>query len=86
MTWLQHLLGLDNASGQPYLLWSGVGSDLGELAIVGGLVSMIRRHNCHVKPCWRVGRHQVEGTSWTVCARHHPTGAPSAADVEEAGQ
>jgi hypothetical protein len=81
VNWLAHVLGLDNGSGMPYLAWSGPGADLGELAIVGGMVNMARRHNCHVKGCWRVGRHPVAGTAWTVCARHHPEGAPSATDV-----
>lgn len=79
--WLMHVLGLDNASGAPYLAWSGVGGDLGYLAIIG---TLIRRHNCHVHGCLRVGRHPVTGTDYVVCRRHHPDGAPTAADVREA--
>ena len=83
-TWLAHVLGLDDAAGHWYLWWSGAGSDVSELAIVGALVAQVRRHNCHVKGCPRVGRFLAEGTSWRVCHKHHPTGAPSAADVREA--
>lgn len=61
-----HWLGLDNEAGRPYAFWSGAGSDLGYLAIIGG---MWRKHNCHSKGCWRVGRHHVDGTPW--CDRHH---------------
>ena len=71
---LLHWLGIDTASGPWYAFWSGFGSDLGELAVVGALLNVARRHNCHVHGCWRVGRHQVEGTPHVVCRRHHPDG------------
>ncbi len=77
-----HWLGLDPGYWQAF--WQGAGADLGELAIIGGMINMARRHNCHVKGCFRVGRHPVEGTPWVVCARHHPTGAPTHADVMQA--
>jgi len=76
MTWLVHVLGLDNASGMPYLAWSGVGGDLGYLAVVGALVAHYKRHTCHVNSprfCWRPGTHPVEGTPFRACRRHHPT-------------
>jgi hypothetical protein len=71
---LSHLLGLDNLSGPWYGFWSGFGSDIGELAIVGGLLAMVRRHNCHMHGCWRIGRHPttVNGVQFVVCRRHHP--------------
>ncbi len=72
MGWLLHILGLDNLSGRWYAFWSGFGSDLGEVAIVGGLVSLVRHRTCHVHRCWRLGRHQVAGTPHVVCRRHHP--------------
>lgn len=81
MSWLVHVLGLDNLSGPWYGFWSGAGSDLGELAIVGGLIGLLRKHNCHVHGCPRIGRHKIAGTDWVVCRRHHPDDAPSAADV-----
>lgn len=84
MNWLAHILGLDNGGGMPYLAWSGFGSDLSEFAIVGALLAHVRRHNCHVHGCLRVGRHPVSGTGFVVCRRHHPDGAPTAADVREA--
>ena len=81
MHWLQHFLGLDNASGTAYLAWSGFGGDLAELAIVGGLLTIVRRHNCHAKRCWRVGRHKVPGTEFICCSRHTPGGAPTHAHI-----
>lgn len=74
---LIHLLGIDDVSGHAYAFWSGFGSDLGELAIVGGLLAMIRKHNCHVHRCWRIARHPVAGTEHIVCRKHHPKGAPT---------
>jgi hypothetical protein len=70
---LAHFLGLDNASGTAYLAWSGFGGDLAELAIVGGLLTIVRRHNCEVHRCWRMGRHSTDG-GHMVCRKHHPDG------------
>lgn len=84
MGWLTHVLALDDGSSRWYLWWSGIGADLGEVAIVVSLFAGVRRHNCHVHRCLRVGRHPVAGTTYVVCRRHHPDGAPTAADVREA--
>ena len=73
--WLSHVLGLDDPAGHWYLFWSGVGSDLGEIAIVGTLVTTYRRHTCHVTAprfCWRLGVHPIDGTAYRACGRHHP--------------
>lgn len=80
--WLQNLIqlmfGFRNGDGNSpaYLFWSGAGSDLGELAIVVGLVSIYRRHNCQLKGCWRIGRHEYTepdtGVKRLMCWRHHP--------------
>lgn len=81
MNWLSHLLGLDNGSGRWYLWWSGMGANLGEFAIVGALSANVRRHNCHVEGCWRIGRHPVIGTAFICCRKHTPNGAPTHAQV-----
>ncbi len=71
-----HWLGLDSGSGPAYLAWSGFGSDLGELTLVGGLLAVYRRHNCHTRWCWRVGHHDftdtTAGLTYRLCARCHP--------------
>ena len=74
MHWLAHWLGMDNGSGPIYLAWSGWGGDLSTLAIAGGLVGLLRKHNCHVHGCWRLARHPVEGTPYVVCRKHNPGG------------
>lgn len=81
---LSNFFGVTNEAGPGYGFWSGVGSDIGEVAIIGAIVAAYRRHNCHVKGCWRIQRHQVEGTPYIVCRKHHPsTGhtAPTAHQV-----
>ena len=61
---LLHFFGIDDTSGRWYAFWSGFGSDLGELAIVGAI---LRHVNCHEKGCWRLGRH-YQGT--VACHKH----------------
>jgi hypothetical protein len=68
--WLSHFFGLDNLSGPFYGFWSGVGSDIGEVTIIGGLVTIGRHKNCHVKGCWRIGRHHHG--PYLLCSKHHP--------------
>ena len=46
-------------SGSIYGFWSGFGSDIGEVAILGGVVQLARKHNCHTKGCWRVSQHET---------------------------
>lgn len=69
-------MGLDNAAGPWYLFWSGIGSDITELAIIGGLISIYRRHNCGVRWCCRLGRHEFTdpggGMTHLLCRKHHP--------------
>lgn len=77
ITFLQHVMGLDDASGNWYLWWSGIGADLGML---GGAVALIRKHQCHVTKCWRLGKHQLPDTPWVVCTTHHPEEPPTAKD------
>jgi hypothetical protein len=78
---LLHILGIDTATGPWYAFWSGIGADLGELAVIGGLIALYRRHNCHVQGCWHIGHLPVEGTPWVVCRWHSPGGKPTHADI-----
>jgi hypothetical protein len=81
--WLLHVAGITNLSGHWYGFWSGIGSDLGELAIVGGLATVVRSRNCEVHHCWRLGHHAT-AAGHKVCRVHSPTGAPTHADVLQA--
>lgn len=84
--WLAMHTGSLNTSGAPpdYNFWSGFGSDIGEIAIIGGLISIYRKHNCHVKGCWRIARHPVTGTDYIVCRKHHPLDDPTHQEVIDA--
>jgi hypothetical protein len=61
---------------QYYNFWSGFGSDLGEATLITavalGVYTGVRRVNCHVKGCWRIGRHALDGTPYVLCRHHHP--------------
>lgn len=74
--WFLHVTGADDTSGTWYGFWSGFGSDIGEFAIAGALVGVIRRHNCQQKRCWRIGRHPFTnpdtGVIRLLCWKHHP--------------
>jgi hypothetical protein len=59
--------------GQGYQFWSGIGSDLGEIAIIAAVFAFWRRHNCHVNGCWRLAWHPSDDHGGhTVCRHHHP--------------
>lgn len=64
--------GVIDEGGKGYGFFSGVGSDIGELAIIGGLISIYRKHTCHIDGCWRIAKHPVEGTPYVACRKHHP--------------
>lgn len=75
--------GTSNGASRAYDFWSGFGSDIGELTLVGTMLAMIRQHACEVKPCWRLGRHQT-AAGHKVCRVHHPDGHLTAAKVHRA--
>lgn len=75
--------GITNAAGHAYSFWSGIGSDLGEITIIGGLLMVLRKHNCEVHGCWRLGRHQT-GAGHHVCRGHHPDDPLTRQDVLDA--
>lgn len=80
---LLHVLGVDNVSGQWYGFWSGFA---GDLSILAAPLVLMRKHNCHVRGCPRLGRHPVAGTTYAVCRRHHPDDHPRAVDIQKEAQ
>lgn len=78
-----HITGADNVSGEWYGFWSGFGSDISEFALFGALLGLLRKHNCEVQRCWRIGRHRTNA-GHMVCRRHHPDNALTHTDVIEA--
>jgi hypothetical protein len=72
LVWLYHGLRWTWADPTGYNVVSGIGSDLGELAILGAALAWLRRHNCHVRRCWRLGWHPHPDHGHLVCRAHHP--------------
>ena len=76
-TQILHVFGVDNVSGKWYGFWSGFG---GDVAIIGSFVAapvlLWRKHNCGVRWCWRIARHDYTdpetGITHALCRRHHP--------------
>jgi hypothetical protein len=58
-----------------------ISGPLADITLLGGAYAIARRHNCHVKGCWRVARAQVPGTGYIVCRKHHPHDPPTAEKV-----
>ncbi len=58
-------------SGRGYQFWSGIGSDVGEVTLLGALVAVWSKHNCHIHRCWRVGWHPSKKYGGHVVCRHH---------------
>jgi hypothetical protein len=87
--WLVHQAGVDYGAPYgrwvPYDFWSGAGSDLSEVALLGGLIGFLRHRNCEVKGCWRLGRHQT-AAQHNVCRKHHPDDHLTAGQVIDAHQ
>jgi hypothetical protein len=87
MTWLLHWLyvhtGTGNEAGSYYAFWSGFGSDLGEITLLGAVIALLRHGNCEVRGCWRLGRHATAARH-KVCRRHHPGDHLTAEDVHAA--
>jgi hypothetical protein len=74
--WLAIHTGTDNESGPYYGFLSGAGSDLGEVTLLGGLLAVCKKHNCHTRWCWRFGNHdftdEATGITFRLCRRCHP--------------
>ena len=76
---LGHLIGADG--NEWYNFWSGMGADLGQVALIGAAIGLYRKHLCHVHRCWRLAKQPVEDTTWLVCHKHHPDGKPTGATM-----
>ena len=73
--WAQIHFGITNEAGPYYGFFSGSGSDLGEVAIIGGIATLVaglwHKFNCHNEGCPRIGLHAVAGGTYVVCRKHH---------------
>jgi hypothetical protein len=65
--WLFHPL-----FGKGYQFWSGAGSDISELTLLGIALGAWKHVNCAVPWCVRFGRHPTADGLHKLCRRHHP--------------
>lgn len=66
-----HYTGSDNPSGPWYGFFSGFGSDLGEITLFGGVIVLLRKHNCHVDGCKSVITSNDPSVHAPACHKHH---------------
>src|SRR5580704_11426492 len=74
--WFEVHTGTVNEPGPYYGFWSGFGSDIGEAAMVTGVIGLYKKHNCHVKGCPWLGHFKFTDkstdTDYFLCKKHHP--------------
>jgi hypothetical protein len=65
---------LPAAPSRAYNFWSGIGSDIGEVAIIAAVIGTYRKFNCHVPHCWRLAHHsyEIDSVEYRLCRKHHP--------------
>ena len=69
--WIEVHTGTVNESGPYYGFFSGFGSDLSELALLGAVAAGYRKINCRQPRCLRIGHYpDSRGVKW--CGMHHP--------------
>ena len=66
----------DTNSNRWTALLGGWPQTLEGIGAVAAGYALLRKHNCHVSGCWRIGRHPVEGTTYITCHHHHPRARP----------
>ena len=83
--WLSVHTGTVNEPGVYYGFFSGFGSIVIPPVITAApiVAVLLRKHNCHVSGCWRIGSLPVEGTTYVVCRHHHPDGGITAGEIRE---
>src|ERR1700761_5659420 len=76
-------LGVRNEASRWYAFESGSGAIiLGDLPLIGGLVLIIRHHNCEIPGCPRIQLKRPTAAGHLLCRKHHPEAGPQS--VEEA--
>lgn len=65
--WLYNFFGV-KGSGPYYGFWSGAGSDISEIALIGAVVTFYRHNKCQT--CWRIAHHKVVHTPYKTCHKH----------------
>jgi hypothetical protein len=70
-------LGVKNEAGRWYAFDSGSGAIiLGDLPLLGGLILLIRHHNCEIPGCMRIHLKRPTAAGHLLCRKHHPEPGP----------
>lgn len=76
-------LGVKDEGSRWYAFESGSGAIiLGDLPLIGGLLVLVRHHNCEIPGCLRLQIKRPTAAGHLLCRKHHP--APGPASLEEA--
>ncbi|MGN6472259.1 MAG: hypothetical protein ACTHK4_01260 [Mycobacteriales bacterium] len=76
-------LGVKNEASRWYAFESGSGAIiLGDLPLLGGLILLIRHHNCEIPGCFRIHLKRPTAAGHLLCRKHHPEPGPRS--LEEA--
>jgi hypothetical protein len=67
--WLYDIVDWPMKAGGGYPFVSGIGSDIGEVTLIGMAAGWWHHINCIEKGCWRKG-HADPGHGHPVCKRH----------------
>jgi hypothetical protein len=75
--WILELTGSKSSSSMAYNFWSGFGGDITIiLSFLAAPIVLFRKNNCHVRWCFRIGRHGFSdpetGLTHNLCRKHHP--------------
>ena len=74
--WLAIHTGTLNEPGPFYGFFSGFGSDMAEVTLIGGMAAVYRKHSCHRRWCLRFGHYdftdEATGLTFRLCRRCHP--------------
>ena len=70
-------LGVKNEASRWYAFDSGSGAIiLGDLPLLGGLIVLIRHHNCEIPGCFRIHLKRPTAAGHLLCRKHHPDPGP----------
>jgi hypothetical protein len=78
-------LGVKNEASRWYAFESGSGAIiLGDLPLLGGLILLIRHHNCEIPGCLRIHLKRPTAAGHLLCRKHHPEPGPQSVEAAHA--
>ncbi|HVS68705.1 MAG TPA: hypothetical protein VHE56_09150 [Mycobacteriales bacterium] len=78
-------LGVKDEASRWYAFDSGSGAViLGDLPLIGGLILLIRHHNCEIPGCLRIHLRRPTAAGHLLCRKHHPEPGPVSVEAAHA--